>query len=105
MTTKRLSVKASLVAAICAIGLASGLPTASAQTAQGYDESGVLGDVGQPGGGGGSPSPSGVNAVSSDSSGALPFTGLDMGILLALGGAAAGTGLVLRRATRRPTQY
>jgi hypothetical protein len=30
----------------------------------------------------------------------LPFTGLELGLIVAGGGAAAGTGLVLRRATR-----
>jgi hypothetical protein len=30
----------------------------------------------------------------------LPFTGLELGLIVAGGGAAAGTGFVLRRATR-----
>ena len=106
--------KISVAAAICAMALAGAAPVASAQSGaqQGYDESGVLGTINHEGGSGSSgPSdvnavssgPSGVNAVSSDSS-SLPFTGLDVGILVALGGAVAGTGFVLRRTVRDPAQ-
>ena len=34
----------------------------------------------------------------------LPFTGLELGLIVAGGGAAAGAGLVLRRATRSRRQ-
>jgi hypothetical protein len=86
--------------ALCTLALAGVAPVAGAQTAsqQGYDESGLLGSVDQGGG-----SPDSVSAVS-DEGGSLPFTGLDLGILLALGGTAAGAGFVLRRAVRNPAQ-
>lgn len=90
------------VLAVAAALLMMGAPVAMAQTAaqQGYDETGVLGDVEQPGGGG----PAAVDSVPSDtvesSSSALPFTGLDVGILVVLGVAAVGTGFALRRVVR-----
>jgi hypothetical protein len=85
--------------AICALALGVA-PAAWAQSAaeQGYDESGVLGSVDQGGGG-----PTSVNSAS-EGSGSLPFTGLDLGILIALGGTAAGAGYVIRRAARNPAQ-
>jgi hypothetical protein len=87
--------------AVCALALAGVTPAAWGQTAsgQGYDESGLLAGVDQGGGGG----PNSVNAVSGEG-GSLPFTGLDLGILLALGGTAAGAGYVMRRAARNPLQ-
>ena len=91
-----------ITGAICALGIAGVAPAAWGQTAsqQGYDESGVLAGVDQ--GGGGGPA---VNTVSGGSEGSsLPFTGLDLGILLALGGTAAGAGYVMRRAARNPAQ-
>jgi hypothetical protein len=43
--------------------------------------------------------PSGTAAVETSSSGSLPFTGLDVGILFMVGAVLAGTGLALRRLT------
>ena len=88
-----------VVGAICSLALAGVAPVAGAQTAsqQGYDESGLLGSVDQGNG------PNTVSAVSNEG-GSLPFTGLDIGILLALGGTAAGAGLVMRRAARNPAE-
>jgi hypothetical protein len=85
--------------AICSLALGVA-PAAWAQSASetGYDESGVLGSVDQGGGG-----PTAVNSAS-ESGGSLPFTGLDLGILVALGGTAAGAGYVIRRAARNPAQ-
>jgi hypothetical protein len=42
------------------------------------------------------------SAGQSGNGGALPFTGWDLGIVLALGLALAGTGLAVRRAARSP---
>jgi hypothetical protein len=94
--------KKRVAGAMCALALAGVAPAAaSAQTAaqEGYDESGLLGSVDQ--GGGGPP-----ETVSANSGGgsSLPFTGLDVGILLALGGTAAGAGYVMRRTLRNPAQ-
>jgi hypothetical protein len=91
--------KSWVAGATCALALAGVTPAAWAQTAssQGYDESGVLAGVDQ--GGGGGP----VNTAGGGG-GSLPFTGLDIGILLALGGTAAGAGYAMRRAARNPAQ-
>ena len=43
--------------------------------------------------------PSGTAAVETSSSGSLPFTGLDVGILLMVAAVLTGTGLALRRLT------
>lgn len=43
--------------------------------------------------------PSGTAAVETSSSGSLPFTGLDVGILLLVAAVLTGTGLALRRLT------
>lgn len=85
--------------AVSALALAGVAPAAQGQTAseQGYDESGVLAGVDQGGGGPNSVSTSGGEG------GSLPFTGLDLGILLALGGTAAGAGYAMRRAARNPS--
>jgi hypothetical protein len=102
MLMKRKS-KISLAGAICALAMAVGAPVAGAQSAseQGYDESGLLGSVEQEGGG---PGAAVVSDEGGGGGGALPFTGLDVGILLALGGAAAGTGYALRRVVRQPAR-
>jgi hypothetical protein len=111
--------------ALCATALAVAAPVASAGSAakEGYDESTVLGNVEETTGGGpttptsnppSGPSPAvasqpaasapAVQSVSNESDeSALPFTGADLGILLALGVLLAGTGLVLRRVVHRPT--
>lgn len=95
--------KIRVVGAICALALAGVAPAAAnAQTAaqEGYDESGLLGSVDQGGGG----TPEAVNATNSGGTGSLPFTGLDVAILLALGGTAAGAGYAMRRTLRNPAQ-
>jgi hypothetical protein len=86
------------VLAIAAMALSIGAPTAGAQVAaqQGYDETGVLGSVDEPGNSG----PGAVQSVSDDGDDSLPFTGLDVGILLVLGAAAVGTGFAVRRVVR-----
>ena len=89
-----------VVGAICSLAVAGLAPAAVAQTAsqQGYDESGLLGGVDQGSG------PTNTAGAVSDSGSSLPFTGLDVGILLALGGTAAGAGYAMRRAVRNPAQ-
>jgi len=99
------------VTAICVLVLAFGASTAGAQTGseQGYDESGLLGSVDQGGGSeGGASEGAGsapqVASASESSGGSLPFTGLDVGIVLLLGAAAVGTGLALRHVVRTQSQ-
>jgi hypothetical protein len=91
--------------AVGAMALSIGVPAAGAQTAaqQGYDETGVLGSVDDTGGGNNGPAEvQATQAASDEGSDSLPFTGMDIGILLVLGAAAGGTGLVVRRVVRKP---
>jgi hypothetical protein len=85
--------------AIMAMVLSIGVPVAGAQSAaqQGYDETGILGSVDETGGNG----PGSVQSVSNEGD-SLPFTGMDVGILLVLGAAAVGTGFAVRRVVRKP---
>jgi hypothetical protein len=100
---KRGGVIASAVVLICI-----GAPSALAQSAsqQGYNGEAPLGQVEglspqQEFAAGGDSGPAEVVSESAGGNGgALPFTGWDLGIVLALGLALAGTGLVVRRAAR-----
>ena len=100
--TKRVAVIAS-AAALMSIGA----PAAMAQSAsqQGYDGEAPLGQVQgiapqQEIAAGEAVAGQVVNQSAGDNGGALPFTGWDLGIVLALGLALAGTGLAVRRAAR-----
>jgi hypothetical protein len=84
-------------------------PTVAAQSSsqRGYDGEAPLGQVNEIApseqGGSGDAAEGGQPvsaAVGDDGEGALPFTGMDLGIGLILGLALAGTGLVVRRAAR-----
>lgn len=81
--------------------------SASAQSSvEGYeDQAGQIQANIQDGGGGGG-DVSGTAPVTattdSSSSGSLPFTGLDVALLLAAGGVLAAAGLGMRRLTRSP---
>lgn len=122
-------VRSSLLAIVAAIAFSmfGGSALANGPTQQGYDETGVVGQISGPGGGspgtsvlgahatGGGSSPSGTAGQSaavtparplSAASGGptLPFTGLDLGIVVMLGGALVGVGMVMRRASRQPDQ-
>ena len=80
--------------AICSLALAGLAPAAGAQTAaqEGYDESGFLGSVDQGNG------PNSVNATS-DEGGSLPFTGLDIALVIGAGGVLLLLGFGIRRLT------
>lgn len=88
------------LALISSLLLALGGGTAAAQnpSVRGYDESlGVIGEIQ-------SEEPTRTpdrEITTTQSDGDLPFTGLDLGIVALLGGVLLGTGLVLRRTTRR----
>jgi hypothetical protein len=75
--------------------------SASAQSSvQGYeDQGGQIQAQIQGGGGGGGTAP--VSATT-DSGGSLPFTGLDVALLLGAGGLLVVAGLGMRRLTRSP---
>ena len=100
---KRGGVIASAVVLICI-----GAPSALAQSAsqQGYSGEAPLGQVEglspqqEFASGGESVPTQAVSESSGSGGGALPFTGWDLGIVLALGLALAGTGLAVRRAAR-----
>jgi hypothetical protein len=87
---------ARLTAVLAVLLLAFGGTSAYAQTAPkaGYDETlGVIGEIQ-------SEDPP-RNPTVERQDGDLPFTGLDLGIVALMGAALVGTGLVLRRTTRR----
>jgi hypothetical protein len=97
------------------LALTGGTAAAQDPTVRGYDESlGVIGEIdtadpqaSEPRGSAPSAAPAqapapGAAPVAEQGS-ALPFTGLDLGIIAALGALLLGTGFVLRRTTRGRT--
>jgi len=98
---------ARLTALLATFLVAFGGTSAYAQTAprEGYDESlGVIGEIQSeeptnPGDRDTAPTPPSAPAQQEESD--LPFTGLDLGIVALMGAALLGTGVVLRRTTRR----
>lgn len=103
------------VASIAALALAFGGGTATAQTPseRGYDETlGVIGQVDTPSKPKAESAPSqGVTETApaqapvtepvEQSAGDLPFTGLDVGVILGMGILLLGVGIVLRRTINR----
>ncbi|HEX8121472.1 MAG TPA: hypothetical protein VF549_09430 [Solirubrobacteraceae bacterium] len=101
---------AGLTALLTSLLLAIGGGTALAQntpSSRGYDESlGVIGEIQSE-----EPTPPAQREEQPETpttpppveqrEGSLPFTGLDLGIVAAMGVVLLGTGLVLRRSTRR----
>jgi hypothetical protein len=91
------------ISAFLAVALLSLAFTGSAfaQSATENAYSGIAG-VQQFGGGGGGGGAGGEEAVVSgtSSSGSLPFTGLDVGLIVLAGVALVGTGLVIRRVSQ-----
>jgi hypothetical protein len=96
------------IAGVCAMVFAA---PAVAQTAaqDGYDGTGVIGQIGgdeQGGPEGGVGNGENVQNVAAtttagqDEGGSLPFTGLDIAIVALMGGLLVATGLVLRRSAR-----
>ena len=84
---------------VCALLALAPLARAQSPTLQGYGEDRGL--VQQVQHASSSPGPPRPHVAKASSSGAkLPFTGLDLAIVVALGGVLAGTGLVLRRSAR-----
>ena len=104
--------RAAATALITALLLAFGAPAALAASpsAKGYDETlGVIGEIETqqptddtsttPTGTTPTPAPT-PEPTPVQESGNLPFTGLDVGIVVLMGIALVGTGFVLRRSTR-----
>jgi hypothetical protein len=86
-------------AVVCVVLALAPLARAQSPTLQGYGEDRGL--VQQVQHASSSHAPKAQPVKSSSSSGAkLPFTGLDLAIIVGLGAVLAGTGLVLRRSTR-----
>lgn len=119
-TSKTVVRSLGIIFSILLLGVFAAPATAQSVT-QGYDETGVLGEIdesGNPGGGnlgGGDDAPrgevgeddssttpreSGAAVPSQTASGELPFTGLESGLILMIGMALLGTGVVLRRTQR-----
>ena len=94
------------IAAAVALALAAPAANAENPVTQGYSEDhGIVQQVNSASPGGtaagkvqSAASPSASHASSNGSGASLPFTGLDIAIVLALGAVLAGTGVVLRRA-------
>jgi hypothetical protein len=79
-----------------------GGPGGNVQDVLGQDQEGQGGSGQAPAGGGGETTP--VDEVTASQGGnALPFTGLDIGVLLAGGLALLGLGLGMRRLARNPS--
>ncbi len=88
------------IAAIMAFGATAAFAQSASQG--GYDEAAPLGQIIDSTGGGdaGRGGDEGAGGGGHRASGALPFTGLDLGIAALLGITLAGTGLLVRRAGR-----
>jgi hypothetical protein len=95
-----------LLAAVCVLAMSAG--TAFAQTGleayegpgedvQGQVQQGGEGDAGAPAAEGGAPV---ATSGGAEGGGALPFTGLDAALILAVGGVLLAVGLSTRRLTR-----
>jgi hypothetical protein len=82
---------------IACLAFAAGAAYAqTSPTTDGYPrEEAQIQDIGGTSGG-----PPAQEARAESGTGALPFTGLQIGLVLAVGGALVGTGLVTRRVTR-----
>jgi len=120
--SRKTSRTAAAVLAVALVAIGAMVAPALAQSpAQGYDESGVMNNV-PPGGSGvlgdedsgagespTAPTPradtvpnkeAGATTPAATSTGNLPFTGLDVGIVVLMSLALLGTGLLLRRSGR-----
>src|SRR3954451_213539 len=87
--------------AVCALLALAPFARAQSPTLQGYGEDRGLVQQVQHASNNSSHSPQAQPVKSSSSSGAkLPFTGLDLAIVVGLGAVLAATGLVLRRSAR-----
>jgi hypothetical protein len=91
-----------IISIVVALALVLALATTAygQSSIDGYNDQGgqIQSTVGQGGGGGDQTSP----VSTTDDSGSLPFTGLDIALLAAAGGLLAAAGLGMRRLTRAP---
>jgi hypothetical protein len=99
--------KKTIISSIAALALMAALaaPAFAQSSSDGYSDS--AGQVqSQVNSGGGDPPASGSSAavtpVSDDGGSTLPFTGLDLALLLGAGGLLVAAGLGMRRLTRAP---
>jgi hypothetical protein len=100
------------ITTVCALALVLALAsTAFGQSSvDGYNDQGgqVLSAVDQGGSGGGggvagaTANAAGTTASAADDGGSLPFTGLDVALIVVAGGVLAAAGLALRGLTRAP---
>jgi hypothetical protein len=93
------------ITTVCALALVLALATAAfgQSSVDGYNDQGgqVLSAIDQGGSGGGG-AVAGAPANATDDGGSLPFTGLDVALLVIAGGVLAAAGLALRGLTRAP---
>jgi len=86
---------------MCALLALAPLARAQSPTLQGYGEDrGIVQQVQHASTSPQAPQPQVTKASTSSSGAKLPFTGLDLAIVVALGSVLAGTGFVLRRSAR-----
>jgi hypothetical protein len=99
--------KKTIITVLAALAVLSFATVAYGQpSVDGYsDEAGQIQTQVDPSGGGGTP-PSGTvtptSATPADSGGSLPFTGLDVALLVGAGGLLVAAGFGMRRLTRAP---
>ncbi len=107
--------KSGLIALLASMALILALaaPAFSASTPNGYRDQGgraqgqvegaLQGNDSSPGNNSpGDSSPGNTQSVGSNDSGTLPFTGMELGLVLAMGAALLGVGVGLRRVSRPP---
>jgi hypothetical protein len=95
-----------IIAALIVLGtLAIATPAIAQSTLEGYEDqagqiqTAVQGPSDDSGGSGAAPV---TTATGTDGGGTLPFTGLDVGLVLGAGGLLVAVGLGMRRLTRSP---
>ena len=91
--------KLTLLLAVCVLAMAAATPAFGQSGDDGYKNGGEN-VAGQTQGGGGGTDDAGTVA-SADDGGSLPFTGMDLALLLAVGGLLLTVGLGTRRLTRQ----
>jgi hypothetical protein len=89
---------------VMVLTLAVATSAAAQSSVEGYEDRGgqIQAQVQGPGGGGGSSPSVATTTTEGGGGGSLPFTGLDVALLLGAGGMLVVAGLAMRRLTRSP---
>jgi hypothetical protein len=100
----RIAATSILITMLVALSASVAFAQGSSPSAQGYDrELGVIGEIEQvePPASNNTPSSSASTPPQAAEEGDLPFTGLELGLVALMGVALLGTGVALRRVSRR----